>query len=88
MHSVIVLVSLSCILIYLAQKQDKVNDVNVALLQHIWFKGGTPTGCPPNYREFIVPSTKLNGVTQETQSELAHSMKQDYVKTSIWLDCV
>ena len=47
---------------------DKVNNVDIVILQETWCKGDAPTGCPPNYREFIVPSTKLNGVTRGRDS--------------------
>lgn len=47
---------------------DKVTGVDIIILQETWCKGEVPTGCPPNYREIIVPSTKLNGVTQGRDS--------------------
>ena len=47
---------------------DRVNNVDIVILQETWCKGDAPTGCPPNYREFIIPSTKLNGVTQGRDS--------------------
>ena len=43
---------------------DRVNSVDIVILG----EGDTPTGCPPNFRELIVPSTKLNGVTQGRDS--------------------
>ena len=39
---------------------DKVTGVDIVILQETWCKGDVPTGCPPNYREIIVPSTKLS----------------------------
>ena len=66
----------------------------MVILQETWYRGDGPTGCPPGYRELVVPSTKLSGVKQGRDSggkhiwyraDLTHPIK--FVKTGtfcIW----
>ena len=66
------------------------------LYQETWYRGDGPTGCPLDYREPVVPSTKLPGVKQGRDSggmliwnrtDLTHSTK--LIKTGtfyIWLE--
>ena len=46
----------------------EIADSDVVILQETWSRGDEPTGCPYGYREIIVPSTKLKGVTQGRDS--------------------
>ena len=45
-----------------------VGDCDVIILQETWSRGEESTGCPPGYREIIIPSTKLKGVSQGRES--------------------
>lgn len=74
----------------------EISDTDIVVLQETWNRGHDPTGCPANYRELIVPSTKLAGIKQGRdsggmliwyKSELTHCIK--LIKTGaffIWLE--
>ena len=69
---------------------------DIIILQETWHRGDGPTGCPANYRELVVPSTKLTGVKQGRDSggmliwfktELTHAIKQIKIGPFfIWLE--
>lgn len=74
----------------------EIENTDIIVLQETWHRGDGPTGCPVNYRELVVPSTKLTGIKQGRdsggmliwyKSELTHSIK--LIKTGafyIWLE--
>jgi len=62
---------------------SEIKNSDIIILQETWSRDG-PTGCPKGYRELIIPSTKLPGVTQGRdsggmliwyRSNLAHAIK-------------
>ena len=73
----------------------EIGNTDVIILQETWSRGEESTGCPPGYKEIIVPSIKKKGITQGRDSggmliwfktNLIHSI--DIVKKgdfSIWL---
>ena len=74
----------------------EIANIDIIVLQETWHRGDSPTGCPTGYRELVIPSTKLAGVTQGRdsggmliwyKSELHHSIKLVKSGTfSIWLE--
>ncbi|XP_041955681.1 uncharacterized protein LOC121714729 [Alosa sapidissima] len=45
-----------------------IKDIDIIILQETWYRGGEITGCPPGYREIIVPSIKLKSTKQGRDS--------------------
>jgi len=45
-----------------------VKNDDIIILQETWCRGDDPTGCPPGYKELVVPSIKMKGVTQGRSS--------------------
>ena len=74
----------------------EIANTDIIILQETWHRGDSPTGCPANYRELVVPSTKLTGVKQGRDSggmliwfktELTHAIKQIKIGPFfIWLE--
>ena len=74
----------------------EIRNTDIVILPETWCRGDGPTGCPLNYRELVVPSTKLPGVKQGRESggiliwyksKLTNSVK--LIKTGqfyIWLE--
>lgn len=74
----------------------EIKNTDIIVLQETWHRGDGPTGCPVNYRELVVPSSKLTGIKQGRdsggiliwyKSELTHSIKVIKMGTFyIWLE--
>ena len=47
---------------------SEIKNSDIIILQETWSRGDGPTGCPKGYRELIIPSIKLPGVTQGRDS--------------------
>ena len=74
----------------------EIANTDIIVLQETWYRGNGPTGCPTNYRELVVPSTKQTGIKLGRdsggmliwyRSELTHLIK--HIKTGafyIWLE--
>lgn len=73
----------------------EIRQIDLLILQETWCRGDEPTGCPPGYKELVVPSTKSKGVTQGRnsggmliwfKSELIHSIKPiKQAENKLWL---
>ena len=48
--------------------QKSIKEMDIIILQETWSRADTITRCPPNYREIILPSQKLNTVRQGRDS--------------------
>ena len=75
---------------------ERSGNTDIVILQETWCRGDGPTGCALNYREPVVPATKLPGVTQGRESggifiwyksKLTNSVKLiETGKFYIWLE--
>uniref|UniRef100_A0A671UAW8 ribonuclease H n=1 Tax=Sparus aurata TaxID=8175 RepID=A0A671UAW8_SPAAU len=73
----------------------EVKDSDITVLQETWYRGDSSTGCPYGFVEIIIPSIKLQTVTQGRdsggmiiwyRSELTHSIEIiKKVESHIWL---
>ncbi len=48
--------------------QKSIKEMDIIILQETWSRADAITHCPPNYREIILPSQKLNTVRQGRDS--------------------